>query len=42
MAIAAKKGRKIPKAILAAHVTLAVACYGTPGYFTLNPHASLL
>ncbi len=42
MALAGKKGKKIPKAVLVAHAGLAVACYGILGFFTLNPHATLI
>lgn len=41
MAVYARKGKKPPKAIIAAHVGLAVACYGILGFFTFNPAAAL-
>ncbi|MFM8331490.1 MAG: hypothetical protein ACKN9T_07360 [Candidatus Methylumidiphilus sp.] len=42
LGIYGKKGKKAPKAILAAHVGLAVACYGILAFFALVPHATLL
>ncbi|BBL77097.1 hypothetical protein [Methylomagnum ishizawai] len=42
MALASKKGKKIPKAVLIAHAGLAVACYGILAFFTFNPQATLI
>jgi hypothetical protein len=42
MGILGKKGKQIPKAIIAAHVGLAVVCYGILGFFALNPYAILI
>jgi hypothetical protein len=41
MGLCSKKGKRVPRAVLATHVTLAVACYGLLAFFTLNPHATL-
>jgi hypothetical protein len=41
MAIASKKGKPVPRVILATHALLAVACYLILGFFTFNPHATL-
>lgn len=41
MSLAAKKGKKISKGILAAHAGLAVACYGILGFFTFS-HGTLI
>lgn len=41
MGILSKKGKKVPKPILIAHVGLAVACYGILGFFAFNPYATL-
>lgn len=38
MGLASKKGKRVPKGILTAHMGLAVACYGLLGYFALLPH----
>ena len=42
MGILAKKGKRAPKAILVAHVGLAVVCYGILGFFAINPYATLI
>jgi hypothetical protein len=41
MGLASKRGKRVPRGILAAHVGLAVACYGLLAFFALNPHATL-
>jgi hypothetical protein len=41
MGLASKKGKKIPKGILMAHMSLAVACYGLLAFFAFNPTATL-
>jgi len=40
--ILSKKGKRAPKGLLAAHVGLAVACYGILGFFALIPYATLI
>lgn len=42
LGIFAKKGKRAPKAILVAHVGLAVVCYGILGFFAFNPYATLI
>ncbi len=42
MGLLAKKGKKAPKALLVAHIGLAVVCYGILGFFALNPYATLI
>ncbi len=42
LGITAKKGKRVPKAILVTHVALAVVCYGILGFFALNPYATLI
>lgn len=42
MGVLSKKGKKVPKVIIASHIGLAVACYGILGFFTLNPHTTLI
>lgn len=42
LGIMAKKGKRAPKAIIVAHVGLAVVCYGILGFFALNPHSALI
>ena len=42
LGIFAKKGKRAPKAILVAHVGLAVVCYGLLGFFALNPYATIV
>ncbi|MCX7113543.1 MAG: hypothetical protein NTX45_26285 [Proteobacteria bacterium] len=42
MGVLGKKGKKPPKGIIAAHVGLAVACYGILGFFAMNPYATLI
>ena len=39
--ILSKKGKRVPKVILLAHVSLAVVCYGILAFFTFNPYATL-
>ncbi len=41
MGFLGKKGKRVPKGLLAAHAGLAVVCYGILGFFALNPYASL-
>ncbi|MBS1211707.1 MAG: uncharacterized protein H6R26_323 [Proteobacteria bacterium] len=36
MGLASKKGKRVPKGILVAHMGLAVACYGLLGFYALN------
>lgn len=42
MGILGKKGKKVPKSLLASHVILAVVCYGILAFFTFNPNATLI
>jgi hypothetical protein len=42
MGIFGKRGKKVPRGILLAHVGLAVLCYGILGFFTLNTYSSLI
>jgi hypothetical protein len=42
MGFAARKGMKVPRALLATHVGLAVVCYGLLAFLTLNPQATLI
>lgn len=42
MGLTARKGKRVPKGLIAAHAGLAVACYGLLAFFTFNPHASLI
>lgn len=37
MGIASKKGKRVPKGVLAMHMGLAVVCYGLLGYFAVMP-----
>lgn len=37
-----KKGKKVPRPVLLAHVGLAVVCYGILGFFAFNPYATLV
>lgn len=41
MGFASSKGKRVSKGILAAHMGLAVSCYGLLGFFALNPGAKL-
>lgn len=41
MAVASKKGKRVPKGILVAHAGLAVACYLLLGFFAVNPGVAL-
>ena len=41
MSLKARKGKRVPKSLLAAHAGLAVACYGLLAYFAFNPQAAL-
>ncbi len=36
MGLASKKGKRVPKGILAAHMGLAVACYGLLGFYAVT------
>lgn len=38
MGLASKKGKRVPKGILVAHMGLAVACYGLLGFYAIAPH----
>lgn len=42
MGLAARKGKRVPKGLIAGHAGLAVACYGLLAFFAFNPHASLI
>ncbi|UZR28921.1 hypothetical protein [Methylococcus mesophilus] len=42
MGLTAKKGKRVPRAILVAHVGLAVTCYLALGFFAFNPSATLI
>jgi hypothetical protein len=42
MGLASKRGKQVPKGILAAHLGLAVSCYLLLGFFALNPGATLI
>ncbi|WP_367026960.1 hypothetical protein ABZN20_05015 [Methylococcus sp. ANG] len=42
MGLTAKKGKRVPRAVLVAHVGLAVTCYLALGFFAFNPSATLI
>ncbi|MFO1418694.1 MAG: hypothetical protein U1E83_08485 [Methylotetracoccus sp.] len=41
MGLQSKRGKKVSRGILAAHVSLALVCYGLLAFLTLNPHATI-
>lgn len=42
MGLASKKGKRVPRAILVAHMSLAVVCYLVLGFFAFNPNTPLI
>jgi hypothetical protein len=42
MGLTTKKGKRVPRAVLVAHVGLAVTCYLALGFFAFNPTAALI
>ncbi|MGI9212637.1 MAG: hypothetical protein ACR2HF_09200 [Methylococcaceae bacterium] len=42
MGVCARRGKPVPKAILASHIGLAVVCYGILALFAVGPRVDLL